>query len=81
VEANNDATLDELRCHLEQQTRVLIGRSTVDRMLRLLNLSVKKNTLSLLKKEVSGFNHYEYNFGKQFREFLPLTSFSLTNLV
>ena len=42
VEANNDATLDELRYQLEEQTEVLIGRSTVDRMLHLMNLSVKK---------------------------------------
>jgi transposase len=33
VEANNDATLDELRYQLEQQTGVLIGRSTLARML------------------------------------------------
>jgi transposase len=58
VEANNDATLDELRCQLEQQTGVLIGRSTLDRMLRLLGLSVKKNTARSAKKKVSGFNHY-----------------------
>lgn len=44
VEANNDATLDELRYQLEQQTGVLIGRSTVDRMLKKLNLTVKKNS-------------------------------------
>lgn len=46
VEANNDATLEELRILLYQQTGVLIGRSTVDRMLRHLNLTVKKNTTS-----------------------------------
>lgn len=44
VSDNNDATLDELRMLLEQQTGVLIGRSTLDRMLRLLNLNLKKNT-------------------------------------
>ncbi len=44
VEANNDATLDELRYQLEQKTGVLIGRSTVDRMLTKLNLTVKKNS-------------------------------------
>jgi Transposase and inactivated derivatives len=43
VEANKDATLDELRYQLAQQTGVLIGRSTVDRMVKKLNLSVKKN--------------------------------------
>jgi transposase len=44
VEANNDATLDELRHQLEQQTGVLIGRSTTARMLQKFNLTVKKNT-------------------------------------
>jgi transposase len=46
VEANNDATLDELRYLLQKETGVLIGRSTVDRMLKKLNLTVKKNTPS-----------------------------------
>ncbi len=45
VEANNDATLDELRFELAQKTGVLIGRSTVERMLKKLDLSVKKNIL------------------------------------
>ncbi len=44
VEANNDATLDELRYQLEHKKGILIGRSTVDRMLKKLNLTVKKNT-------------------------------------
>lgn len=46
VKANNDATLNELRGQLEEQTGVLIGRSTLDRMLHRLNLSIKKNTSS-----------------------------------
>lgn len=46
VAANNDATLDELRCRLQQETGVLIGRSTVERMLKKLNLTVKKNVTS-----------------------------------
>ncbi len=49
VTANNDATLNELRIQLEEQTGVLIGRSTLDRMLQRLNLSVKKNTSSYRK--------------------------------
>jgi len=40
---NNDATLAELRQMLFQKTGVLIGRSTVDRMLSKLNITVKKN--------------------------------------
>ena len=51
VEANNDATLEELRTLLHQQTGVLIGRSSVDRMLQKLNLTVKKNTLPHGKTE------------------------------
>ena len=43
VEQSNDATLDELRYQLAQKTGVLIGRSTVDRMLTKLNLTLKKN--------------------------------------
>lgn len=44
VTDNNDATLAELREMLFQKTGVMIGRSTVDRMLSKLNITVKKNT-------------------------------------
>lgn len=53
VEANNDATLEELRQQLHQQTGVLIGRSTVDRMLQKLNLTVK-NPARQRKRERTG---------------------------
>ena len=51
VEENNDPTLEELRELLEQKTGVRIGRSTVDRMLSKLDLTVKKNTASNRKRE------------------------------
>jgi len=51
VEENNDATLEELRDLLEQKTGVRIGRSTVDRMLSKLDLTVKKKTLHPTEKE------------------------------
>jgi len=51
VEITNDATLDELRYQLKQQTGVLIGRSTVARMLTRLNLTVKKNIAPNGKRE------------------------------
>jgi transposase len=51
VEANKDATLDELRHQLQQQTGVLIGRSTTSRMLQKLNLTVKKNITRKRKRE------------------------------
>lgn len=44
VSAHNDATLAELQQKLKQETGVLIGRSTVDRMLQKLNLTRKKNS-------------------------------------
>ena len=56
VEANNDATLEELRYQLAQKTGVLIGRSTVDRMLTKLNLTIKKNHYLPPKKRGSGCN-------------------------
>jgi len=55
VSENNDATLNELRILLEKQTGVLIGRSTLDRMLRLLKINRKKNTA--MKKRLKEFNY------------------------
>ena len=43
VAANNDATLEALRYQLQQKTNVLLGRSTVERMLTKL-ISRLKNT-------------------------------------
>ena len=54
VEEQNDSTLVELREKLHKTTGVLIGRSTVDRMLKRLNLTLKKNTSSQWKGERTG---------------------------
>lgn len=43
VSANNDATLSEIRIQLEKKTGILIGRSTVDRMLQMMKITLKKN--------------------------------------
>lgn len=43
VSAKNDATLSEIRSSLEQKTRITIGISTVDRMLKMMKIGVKKN--------------------------------------
>jgi transposase len=59
VETNNDATLEELRTLLQQQTGVLISRSTVDRMLQKLNLTVKKKHSSPRKNRVHECNSNE----------------------
>ena len=64
VKANNDATLDELRYQLEQKTGVLIGRSTTDRMLKKLNLTVKKKTLHPTEKESERVQQQRLEFWK-----------------
>ena len=56
VSDHNDATLDELRMLLEQQTGVVIGRSTLDRMLKKLNLNLKKKHYTPPKNRVNEFN-------------------------
>ena len=63
VEANNDATLAELCDLLEQQTNIRIGVSTMFRMLKKQQLTVKKHFIPARKK----LNEYKYNaanFGK-----------------
>ncbi|WP_258001550.1 helix-turn-helix domain-containing protein [Fischerella thermalis] len=43
VEAKNDATLSEIRELLKEKTGITIGISTVDRMLKRMEISLKKN--------------------------------------
>ena len=50
VEQNNDATLEELKALLLDKTGVSIGRSTVDRMLKKLNITRKKKSLPRTKR-------------------------------
>ncbi len=57
VTENNDATLVELRQMLFQKTGVLIGRSTVDRMLSKLNITVKKKQSTRPKKSQTEFDN------------------------
>lgn len=58
VNSNSDATLEELRQHLATQEGVLVSRSTVDRMLRRLNLTRKKKHCTQQKK---GLKKYSFN--------------------
>lgn len=50
VEAKNDATLREIREQLKEKTGVTIGISTVDRMLKKMEISFKKNITCLGKR-------------------------------
>jgi len=59
VEAENDATLNELRGKLHDQTGVLIARSTVDRMVKRLGFTFKKKRSMPARKKVSESNANE----------------------
>jgi transposase len=51
VEAKNDATLGEIREQLKEKTGITIGISTVDRMLKRMEISLKKNIARLRKRD------------------------------
>ena len=55
--ANNDATLSEIREQLKDKTGVTIGISTVDRMLKMMEIRVKKKHYTLRKKKLKEFNY------------------------
>lgn len=53
VEEHNDATLEELRDLLAAETGVDVSRSTVDRALDKLDLTLKKRRSTLTKRKVN----------------------------
>lgn len=53
VEAQNDATLEELREQLAAKIDVLVSRSTIDRALKKLDLTLKKRRSMPMRKKVS----------------------------
>lgn len=64
VQAQPDATLEELRTRLHQQTAIEVSVSTVDRMVRLrLNLPLKKKVSTLAKKGVRKSNSPDSSTG------------------
>jgi transposase len=73
VAEKNDATLAELRAELEQKTGVLIGRSTVDRMLKKLNLTLKKKRSMPPKNLVSECNKNAVSIGNCSKAFWQKT--------
>lgn len=53
VEAQNDATLEELRAQLAAEIDVCVSRSTIDRALTKLNLTLKKRHSMPMKRKLS----------------------------
>ena len=56
VEAHNDATLDELKSLLAAETSVHVSRSTIDRMLKKLDFTVKKRHSTRMRRKRTGSN-------------------------
>jgi transposase len=55
IEAKNDITLDELCQEVQQQTRVVVSRATMGRVVQKLNLTRKKRSMPL-KRMLHGCN-------------------------
>jgi len=66
VEADNDATLEELCAQLQEKTAIAISRSTMGRILQQLNLTRKKKRCTPPKKTAQTFNKHELSIGKEF---------------
>ena len=52
VEEKNDLTLEEYQSELEKRTRVQVSRSTIDRMIKRLGITVKKNRCTQRRRKV-----------------------------
>ena len=57
VEAKNDATLSEIREQLKEHTGITIGISTVDRMLKKMEIRFKKKHYMPRRKKLKEFNY------------------------
>ena len=64
IEANNDATLEELRYLLYGQIGFAVSRATIGRMTKLLNITLKKLS-SLQAKGLNEFNCCDVSSGKK----------------
>lgn len=63
IEANNDATLEELSDLLYEKTQVKVSRATLGRLTQKLNYSFKKKHYTRRKKKVTGYSKKEWNTG------------------
>jgi transposase len=73
VEADNDATLEELCEQLQQQTQILVSRSTMGRMVQALQLTRKKKHSMRPSRKLPVFNAPVSTTGPQCARFLLKT--------
>jgi hypothetical protein len=65
-EGNNDATLEELRYLLYGRIGFSVSRATIGRMIKLLGITVKKNSLLQVKAPLE-FKSCDVSSGKQLK--------------
>ena len=66
LEANNDATLEELCELLAQEAGIKVSRATMGRISQKLDYTFKKKPSMLPRKKRKKFNKKELSFGKRF---------------
>jgi len=67
IEENNDATLEELRYLLYGKIGFSVSRATIGRMIKLLNITVKKKVSFLQAKAPTEFKSCDVSSGKQLK--------------
>jgi len=73
IEANNDATLEELRYLLYQKIGFTLSSATMGRMAKLLNMTKEKKLFSRQTKAVTGFRTCDTSSGKKLEKFVSKT--------
>lgn len=71
VEADNDATLEELCGQLKEQTTITISRSTMSRILQQMGLTRKKKTLHATEKDSPRVQQERVDYWQQLRDIDP----------
>lgn len=71
VEADNDATLEELAQQLQQKTTITISRSTMGRILQQLKLTRKKKTLHASERDTPRVQQARLDYWEKIREIDP----------
>jgi transposase len=71
VEADNDATLEELCEQLQQRTTITLSRSTMGRILQQLKLTRKKKTLHASEKDTPRVQQARLDYWEKVRDINP----------
>jgi transposase len=71
VEADNDATLEELCEQIKEKTSITISRSTMGRVVQQLNLTRKKKTLHATEKDTPRVQKMRVDYWQSIRDIDP----------